>query len=113
MKKIIAIALLPFALIFFSAAIPAVKKPAVLIFSKTNGYHHACIPVGIAAIQKLGVENSFSVDTTTDSLSFNKKNLKQYAAVIFLCPTGKVFGPEQEEAFQDYIHDKRTLYPQL
>src|SRR5277367_2963526 len=103
MKKIIAIALLPLASLIFSAAIPAAQKPVVLIFSKTNGYHHACIPVGIAAIQRLGVENGFSVDTTTDSLSFNKKNLKQYAAVIFLCPTGKVFGPKQEEAFQNYI----------
>src|SRR5580693_3156128 len=103
MKKIIAFTALPFFVLIFLAARPTYKKTAVLIFSKTNGYHHACIPVGIAAIQKLGVENGFSVDTTTDSLSFNKKNLKKYAAVIFLCPTGKVFGPEQEEAFQNYI----------
>jgi type 1 glutamine amidotransferase len=105
MKKIIAIALLPFFLLIFFAAKPADKKPAVLIFSKTNGYHHACIPVGITAIQKLGMENGFTVDTTTDSLSFSKINLKKYAAVIFLCPTGKVFGPEQEEAFQNYIQN--------
>ena len=103
MKKIISIALLPFVLFLFSAAKPTEKEPRVLIFSKTNGYHHDCIPVGMAAIQKLGMENHFAVDTTTDSLLFTKKNLEKYAAVIFLCPTMKVFGQEQEEAFQYYI----------
>jgi uncharacterized protein len=79
------------------------KKPAVLIFSKTNGFHHACIPVGIEAIKKLGEENGFSVDTTTDSLDFNLNHLKKYAEIIFLCPTGKVLGPEQEQALKQYI----------
>jgi uncharacterized protein len=105
MKKIFAIAILPFILFIFSAARSSEKKPAVLIFSKTNGYHHACIPVGIEAIKKLGEENGFIADTTTDSLRFTIKNLKKYAAVIFLCPTGKVFGPEQEEAFKHYIQN--------
>jgi type 1 glutamine amidotransferase len=105
MKKIIAIALLPFMLLILPSAKKADKKPAVLIFSKTNGYHHACIPVGIAAIQKLGAENGFSVDTTVDSLSFTKKNLKKYAALIFLCPTGEVLGPDQEQALKQYIEN--------
>ena len=103
MKKLIALSILPFLGIIFMAARTADKKPSVLIFSKTNGYHHACIPVGIEAIKKLGQENGFSVDTTTDSLLFTKKNLKKYAAIIFLCPTLKVLGPEQEAAFQYYI----------
>lgn len=79
-------------------------KPAVLIFCKTNGYHHASITTGIAAITKLGQENGFAVDTTADSTWFRKKILKKYSALIFLDPTGKVFGPEEEKALQDYIH---------
>jgi uncharacterized protein len=103
MKFILSIALMPvFAFLFISAR-PSAKKPAVLIFSKTNGYHHACIPVGITAIQKLGDEHGFSVDSTTDSLQFSKKNLKKYAAIIFLCPTGEVLGTKEEEAFKEYI----------
>jgi type 1 glutamine amidotransferase len=103
MKKIISVVSLPFIFFIFTANRPAATKPLVLIFSKTNGYHHACIPVGIEAIKKLGQENGFVVDTTTDSLQFTKDNLKKYAAVIFLCPTLKVLGTEQELAFQDYI----------
>jgi type 1 glutamine amidotransferase len=79
-------------------------KPTVLIFCKTNGYHHASITTGIAAITKLGQENGFAVDTTADSTWFRKKILKRYAALVFLSPTGKVFGPAEEKALQDYIH---------
>jgi len=79
-------------------------KPKVLVFSRTNGYHHASIATGITALQKLGAENGFIVDSTTDSTWFRKKVLKKYAALIFLSPTGKVFGPQEEKALQAYIH---------
>jgi type 1 glutamine amidotransferase len=97
---------LPWMLIAFFAmsAAPEKAKPKILIFSKTNGYRHACIPVGIAAIKKLGEENGFDVDATEDSTMFDYKNLKHYAALVFLCPTGTVFGKQQEEALQKYIH---------
>ncbi|HVM87133.1 MAG TPA: ThuA domain-containing protein [Puia sp.] len=89
---------------FLVASKPAQEKKRILIFSKTNGYRHGCIPVGIAAIKKLGAENGFDVDTTEDSLSFNTDNLKKYSAVVFLCTTGKIFGPGEEKALQEYIH---------
>ncbi|WP_220503412.1 ThuA domain-containing protein, partial [Microbispora sp. H10885] len=47
-----------------SAAAPDFK---VLVFSKTTGFRHDSIPEGIAAVQKLGQENNFAVDTTEDS----------------------------------------------
>jgi type 1 glutamine amidotransferase len=104
MKKILAVAFLPFTLLLIlSSANPTAEKPAVLIFSKTNGFRHESIPAGIEAVKKLGASNGFDVVATEDSLEINKSNLKKFAAVIFLSPTGKVFGPEQEEAFQNYI----------
>ena len=104
MKKILAVAFLPFTLLLIlSSANPIAEKPAVLIFSKTNGFRHESIPAGIEAVKKLGASNGFDVVATEDSLEINKSNLKKFAAVIFLSPTGKVFGPEQEEAFQNYI----------
>jgi type 1 glutamine amidotransferase len=78
-------------------------KPKVLIFSKTAGFHHASIAVGIPAIIKLGQENDFDVDTTTNSAKFTVANLKQYAAVIFLSTTGDVLNDEQQKAFEQYI----------
>ena len=78
-------------------------KPKVLVFSKTAGFHHESIPKGIEAIQKLGADNNFDVDTATQSSSFNEKNLAQYAAVIFLSTTGDVLDYVQEAEFERYI----------
>ncbi len=78
-------------------------KARVLVFSKTMGWHHSSIPNGIAAIQKLGSENNFDVDTTTDASYFNEDSLKNYSAVIFLSTTGNVLDFKQEIAFERYI----------
>ncbi len=78
-------------------------KPKVLVFSKTAGFHHESIAVGIPAIIKLGHENNFDVDTTTNSAKFTSANLKQYAAVIFLSTTGDVLNDAQQKAFEQYI----------
>lgn len=77
--------------------------PKILVFSKTAGFYHESIPDGIAAIQKLGVENGFEVDTTKDAALFTEENLAQYAAVLFLSTTGNVLNSEQEVAFERYI----------
>ncbi len=77
--------------------------PKILVFSKTEGFKHASIPTGIAAIQKLGAENNLEVDTTKNAELFTDENLKQYAAVVFLSTTGDVLNREQEAAFEHYI----------
>ena len=103
MKKIInTLCIACFALITVSFVVTK-KAPRVLVFSKTKGFHHASIPFGIAAVQKLGTENNFVVDTTTDATLFTRRNLKKYAAVIFLNTTGDVLNAEQQEAFEKYI----------
>ena len=76
----------------------------VLVFYKTAGFVHSSIPNGIAAIQKLGKENHFAVDTTTDSLTISDANLNQYKVIVFLSTTGKVLGTVQETALQNFIH---------
>ncbi|MBN3584148.1 ThuA domain-containing protein [Algoriphagus aestuarii] len=77
--------------------------PKVLVFSKTAGFHHESIPNGIAAIQKLGAENGFEVDTTTQSEKFTEENLAQYSTVIFLSTTGDVLNNYQEADFERYV----------
>lgn len=75
----------------------------MLVFSKTAAYRHSCIPKGKVAIQKLGSENGFAVDTTENAELFTEENLKKYAAVIFLCTTGDVLNNQQEVAFERFI----------
>lgn len=79
-------------------------KPKVLVFSKTAGYHHASIANGIIAIEKIGTENNFETDTTTNAAMFTAKNLKNYAAIIFLSTTGDLFDTTQKQALQDFVH---------
>ncbi|HEX2630282.1 MAG TPA: ThuA domain-containing protein [Chitinophagaceae bacterium] len=79
------------------------KKPSVLVFSKTAGYHHASIKNGQLAIMQLGNENGFNVDTSSDASLFTKKGLSKYKAVIFLSTTGDVLNNEQQTAFEEYI----------
>lgn len=78
-------------------------KPKVLVFSKTAGYHHASIAAGNTALQKLGSENGFILDTTTNAAFFNEDTLKQYSAVVFLNTTGDVLNNYQEADFERYI----------
>jgi cytochrome c len=77
--------------------------PRILIFSKTEGYRHECIPVATDALRKMCVAKGIAVDTTEDAEDFNAKNLKRYNAVVFLCTTGDVLNPAQETDFERYI----------
>src|ERR1700722_14555269 len=79
------------------------EKPRILVFSKTAGFHHSSIPVGIKAIQDLGAANGFDVDTTTDAMMFQEDTLKKYSALVFLNSTGDLLEGNQETALERYI----------
>jgi cytochrome c len=82
---------------------PLTDASGVLVFSRTEGYYHESIPDGIAAIQKLGSENGFRVDTTKDASKFTLENLRKYKAIVFLSTTQDVLDSEQERAMETYI----------
>jgi type 1 glutamine amidotransferase len=80
------------------------KQKKVLVFSKTAGFRHGeAIATGKDKIQQLGRSNNFDVDATEDADAFTTNNLKQYAAVVFLCTTGDVLNNQQQQAFEQYI----------
>src|SRR6476646_3918609 len=80
------------------------KQKKILVFTKTAGFRHtSAIASGKTAIIELGAKNKFDVDTTENAAAFTTDNLKNYAAVVFLCTTGNVLNDEQQQAFQQYI----------
>ena len=83
MKKALLLCLIACICIGISCSKTRSGKPVVLVFYKTAGFVHTSIPTGIAAIQKLGSENGFNVDTTNNAAYFNDDSLTKYAAVIF------------------------------
>lgn len=79
------------------------ERPRVLVFYRTADFVHGSIPTGIAALTKLGAENGFDIDTTSEASAFTDDNLRRYASVIFLSTTGNVLDHRQEAAFERYI----------
>ncbi len=77
--------------------------PRVLVFSKTAAFYHRSIPKGVATLQKLGADNGFEVDTTTNAAYFNEDSLRNYSAVVFLNTTGPLLNTPQRIAFERYI----------
>ncbi|HLO43494.1 MAG TPA: ThuA domain-containing protein [Leadbetterella sp.] len=84
-------------------AVAQTNTKKILVFSRTKGWKHSCIPFSIRAIQQLGVENSFGVDTTTNSAFFKDDNLKNYQAIIFNNTTGDVLNNSQQAAMERFI----------
>jgi len=81
----------------------AFAQKRILVFTKTAGFHHASIPVGVAAIMKLGKENNFLVDTTSDASKIVESNLKRYSALVFLSTTGSLLNNIEQIDLERYI----------
>ncbi|HEX5024276.1 MAG TPA: ThuA domain-containing protein [Agriterribacter sp.] len=103
MKQFSALLLLCVSLFFFPACNKRSGKPRILVFTKTAGYHHQSIPLGVAAIQKLGLENDFDVDTTSSADMFQENILSNYSALVFLNTTGPLLDTRQRISLERYI----------
>ncbi|MEO6455778.1 MAG: ThuA domain-containing protein, partial [Ginsengibacter sp.] len=104
-RLLIAIAGISFTL-FFVSCNKRNESPRILLFCKPGYFSHESIPAGVAAIIKLGNENNFNVDTTSDASWFNEDSLQNYSAVIFLNTTDNtdvLLNHYQEADFERYI----------
>ena len=73
------------------------KQPRkILIFSKTAGFRHASIPVGIKAITMLGDKTgAYSAYATENEGMFEPAKLKAFDAVVMLNTTGDCLRPKE------------------
>ncbi|MDC0429064.1 ThuA domain-containing protein [Phycisphaerales bacterium] len=79
------------------------ERPRVLVFSKTTGFRHGSIPVGIKTMIELGKEHGFDVVATEDSTRFNENDLATLSCVVFLNTTGDVLDDVQQKHFEKFI----------
>ncbi len=79
--------------------------PRLLVFNKVEAgqYVHESIPDGAGALIKLGRENGFVADSTSDLTVFNSANLARYKAVAFNNTGGEVLDIKGQQAFQAFI----------
>lgn len=97
--------LLALCIIQVCIALPAAaqKQFKVLLFTKTNGFHHESIHEGVDAIRALAAQHAFEVDWQEDPARFNDKYLEQFRVIIFLNTTGDILNAEQQQAVEKFI----------
>ncbi|MEU6643890.1 ThuA domain-containing protein [Saccharomonospora sp. NPDC046836] len=93
-----------------ASALPATAQQrfSVLVFSKVTNFYHDSIPAGIAAIEQLGAEQGFAVESTEDAAAFTDENLARFDAVVFnntnsTPASGDLLDAEQRAALQRYV----------
>jgi len=85
------------------------KPRKVLVFSRTNGFHHASIATGKIALAEMGKKTgAFDVVISDDLANFEIDSLKTFDAVCFLSTTMNVFSPKAEELKSMSDADKKT-----
>lgn len=78
--------------------VPVEEKAKILVCSRTAGFRHSSIPVGIEAFTQLGeITQTFEPVFTEDLDLFEAEELAQFDAVVFLNTTGELFLPYNSE----------------
>jgi uncharacterized protein len=81
----------------------AQKQFSVLLFSRTNGWHHESIKDGVDAIRNLGERHHFDVEWQENPAWFTDDKLKKYNLIIFLNTTGDILDEQQQKAMENFI----------
>lgn len=87
--------------------IPAdMARPAILVFSKTNGFRHEeAIPAAARMLEDMARENGWGIYQTENGATFSPGILRRFDAVVFSNVSGDVFTPEQRAAFRSYLEN--------
>ena len=82
---------------------PQPGSDAVLVFTRTEGFRHASIEAGVAALRELASARGLAVEHTEDAGVFSPARLDAFGAVVFLNTTGDVLDTEQEAALKGFV----------
>jgi uncharacterized protein len=83
-----------------------IKHPAILVFSKTNGFRHEeAIPAANILFAELAKENGWGHYQTENGATFAPEILSRFDAVVFNNVSGDVFTPEQRAALKAFTEN--------
>ncbi len=84
--------------------VPELAAPAVLVFSKTNGFRHAeGIEAGVDALQGIADRRGWSLFHTENGAGFDAGILAKFRVVVWLCASGAPLNAEQRTALRNWI----------
>ncbi|HTF06964.1 MAG TPA: ThuA domain-containing protein, partial [Asanoa sp.] len=75
----------------------------VLVFHGPVDQQDDPVNKAVAAVRKLGTDNGFTVNVSSDPTVFTPNNLARYRGVVFLSANGVTLNDAQEAAFQAYV----------
>ena len=82
------------------------KRPAILVFSKTNGFRHdEPIKLGNALFSDMAKANGWGHFQTDNGAAFSPAILARFDAVVFNNVSGDVFTPAQRAAFKAFLQN--------
>lgn len=84
--------------------LPELQRPALLVFSKTNGFiHKEGIPAAQGMLAALGQQRGWNLYYTDNGAIHNSELLARFDAIIWNNVSGDVLTPDQRQAFRDYL----------
>jgi uncharacterized protein len=88
-------------------AMPAdIKRPSIIVFSKTNGYRHEdSIKAAGGLLAEQAKAAGWGYFQTENGAAFNAETLSKFDAVVFNNVSGDVFTADQRAAFKNYIEN--------
>ena len=83
----------------------ALQRPALLLFTKTNGFRHVDgIEGGVALYERLAAANGWGLFHTENGAVFNEADLARFDATLWLNTTGDTLDDAQKEAFKAWLY---------
>lgn len=90
--------------------VPVRKKHEILVYTRTTGFRHGSIPVGVETMKRLGEKTGlFHVTHTEDESAFEAESLKKYDAVMMLNTTGEILQSAQKDDAKEEKLKKNLL----
>jgi type 1 glutamine amidotransferase len=86
--------------------VPALPRPAVLVFSKTNSFIHVeAIPAAEAMFTQIAQTNDWSIYVTENGAIHNADDLARFDTIVWNNVTGNVLTDEQRSALSTYLEN--------
>lgn len=82
------------------------NKPAILVFSKTNGFRDDdAVRAANAALATMAKSHGWSTFFTENGATFNANDLNRFQATVWNNTSGDVLTADQKQAFRSYIEN--------
>lgn len=79
-------------------------QPAVLVFSKANGYvHEDALPAGKRVLEQIARKNGWGYFETQNGAVMSPELLSQFKVVVWNNTSGTTLDAEQQQAFKQYL----------